>query len=94
MSVLLVVSTASVNYSADQALSDLAQIAPIAAVAVAMIVAMVVDLILPARRRAVRPGGDSQSLRRRLGHIRRGPEPGWSHGHRHRHQVWHVHLLG
>jgi NADH-quinone oxidoreductase subunit N len=51
MSTLLVVNPTSVSYSAGQAFGDLTQIAPIAAVAVALVVAMVADLVLPARLR-------------------------------------------
>ena len=39
------------SYSFGQAVSDLAQIAPIAAVTVTLLIAMIVDLVLPARRR-------------------------------------------
>ena len=51
MSTLLVVNPTSVNYSAGQAFSDLAQIAPIAVLAVAMVLAMLADLALPVRAR-------------------------------------------
>jgi NADH-quinone oxidoreductase subunit N len=42
-----------INYPFSQALHDLTQIAPIVAVAVALLVAMIVDLILPPSRRGV-----------------------------------------
>jgi NADH-quinone oxidoreductase subunit N len=41
----------AINYSFDQAGSDLRQVAPITAVIATLLVAMVVDLVLPARRR-------------------------------------------
>ena len=47
--VLIAAATYSVSYSADQAWSDLQQVSPIAAVVVALLVAMVLDLVLPRR---------------------------------------------
>jgi NADH-quinone oxidoreductase subunit N len=44
-------ATPAINYSIDQAGSDLRQVAPITAVIATLLVAMVVDLVLPARRR-------------------------------------------
>ena len=43
---------ASVSYTWPQAGTDLAQISPIVVVSVALLVAMVTDLLLPARLRA------------------------------------------
>ena len=43
-------TTAAISYSAGQALTDLQQIAPIVAVTVTLIVAMLLDLVLPPRR--------------------------------------------
>ena len=51
MSALLLEATPTVSYSASQAFSDLSQIGPIAVLAVAMIVAMLADLVLPPGRR-------------------------------------------
>ena len=42
---------ATVNYSGSQALSDLTQIAPIVAVTVALLLAIVLDLVLPLKAR-------------------------------------------
>jgi len=47
--VLIAAATYNVSYSADQAWSDLQQVSPIAAVVVALLVAMVLDLVLPRR---------------------------------------------
>jgi NADH-quinone oxidoreductase subunit N len=51
MTLAVLAATQPVSYTAGQAFSDLAQIAPIAAVAVALVVAVVVDLLLPSRLR-------------------------------------------
>jgi NADH-quinone oxidoreductase subunit N len=44
-------ATPAINYSFEQAGSDLRQVAPITAVTATLLVAMIVDLVLPARRR-------------------------------------------
>jgi NADH-quinone oxidoreductase subunit N len=51
MTMPYLVNTTTVSYSGQQAVNDLSQIGPIAVLAVALIVAMVADLILPSRLR-------------------------------------------
>jgi NADH-quinone oxidoreductase subunit N len=51
MTLTFLATTQPVTYTAGQAFSDLAQIAPIASVAVALVVAVMADLLLPSRLR-------------------------------------------
>jgi NADH-quinone oxidoreductase subunit N len=51
MTATLLAAPVAVNYTFDQAGGDLWQVAPITAVTATLLVAMVVDLVLPARRR-------------------------------------------
>ena len=48
---MFLAGTPAIGYSFGQALTDLHQVAPIAAVTATLLVAMIVDLVLPARRR-------------------------------------------
>jgi NADH-quinone oxidoreductase subunit N len=51
MTAITLAATPAISYTFDQATSDLRQIGPIAVVTVTLLVAMVVDLLLPPRRR-------------------------------------------